>query len=294
MAPPTLTNNSNFFNVLSQLNLGSTQPLAAVGNSVDQDYIKKTVNNAQAVMQDYEATNPMSDILEVQTQYNNVMEQEYNYLQTRERQIKMDIETGERMMKLNDSNRKKYYAYVYIVMIWVCVVILILLLVYLNRYLGIPFNFFFAIIVTIGVLWSAWLLYSISVRDPIDYDKLNLQPPNLSPSTAGNSIFGLGPSPGTHDISACVGAECCPIITQDGYTLKYNVKDNLCELEGMKSRKEGMKSRKEGKEGFVTMSNFLDYYPPMSISKLFPVYLHNYPCEGEEYCTYRDETRTTY
>jgi len=268
--------------------MGGHQPLAITGTGSDPQYVENTVNQAQRVIQNYEKTNPMANILEVQSEYNNVMEQEYNYLQNKERQIRMDIETGERIMQLNDSNRKKYYSYVSIVIIWVCVIILILLLVYLNRYLGVPFNFFFAIIVTIAILWSGWILYNISLRDPTDYDRLNLEPPNLGPSTnasdnLSNSIFS------NSNNSECIGAECCPG--------QYNNVFKICELglgPGLGPSGEGFQNgeehKEEEKESFVTMSQFLDYYPPMSISKLFPMPLYNYPCEGEEYCTYRDNT----
>jgi len=292
MATPTLSNNTSWFDVVSQFNMGKTQPLAITGTQADPQTIQNTLNEAQKTIQNYEIKNPMANILEVQTEYNDVMEQEYNYLQNKERQIRMDIETGERIMQLNDSNRKKYYAYVSIVIIWVCVIVLILLLVYLNRYLGIPFNFFFAVIVTTAVLWSGWILYTISLRDPTDYDKLNLEPPNLGPSAnagdllAGNNLFGTNNGP------TCVGAECCPLVSAQGYKMQYNPLINKCEIVMSQGPSPHADSFVGNKEGFVTMSQFLDYYPPMSISKLFKMPLYNYACEGEEYCTYRDNTNS--
>jgi uncharacterized membrane protein (DUF485 family) len=279
---PTLSNSSNYFNVLSQFNVGNNPSLSSPSLSSDQLY--NTIQQANQLLNNYQQSNPISNILEVQTDYNNIMNQEYNYLQQQESKMKQDVETGERMLKLNDSNRKRYYAYISIIMIWVCTIVLVILLVYMNRFLGVPFNFFFAIIVTVAIVWSVWIFYSINIRDPTDYDKLNLDGPNASDVTSTSNWFTEVGAKNNLDYTApsafCIGADCCPTVT--GSKLHYDAGLNKCV--------DAFQNYNGGKEGFITLNQFLDYYPPMSISKIFPMTMYNYPCEGDSYCTYRDKS----
>ena len=228
-----------------------------------------------------------------QSEYQNVLKQEYNYLNTREAEIKQDIEMGERMMQLNDSNRKKYYAYINIIMVWVSAIILILIFVYLNRFFGVPFKFFFALIVTGAIIWSAYLLYQIQKRDPTDFDKLRLNGPKISSSpgsinTTSTGSKNITPTPTTtlsNNSNVCVGQDCCP----DGYNYNSEPGHNKCEQFTTIEQATTNGEYSTEQEGF-TVEKLLDFYPPMSIGQLFNMPLFNYACEGQTYCAYRDNT----
>jgi hypothetical protein len=180
-------------------------------------------------------------------------------------------------------------------MVWVSAIILILLFVYLNRFLCVPFKFFFALIVTGAIIWSAYLLYQIQRRDPTDFDKLRLDSPRLnsSPSSINTSSYGL--SPGLNNSSDCVGSECCDT------GLIYDKINKICVIDTSQSDSSqgfttieqaysnGEYDQSSLQEGF-TVEKMLDYYPPMSIGQLFNMPLFNYACEGDTYCTYRDRT----
>jgi hypothetical protein len=243
-----------------------------------------------------------------------IMDQEKSYLLKRKQDIAHDVETGERIMKLNDSTRKKYYYYVLIVLGWVGVIVLIMILFYLNRVFGIPFNVIFILIMAFALFGTGFIIYQMSLRDPTDFDKLNLLSPQLDASlnnikTTNGSIFG------SFGID-CVGSNCCP--PGNPYGLAYDESIHKCVLLNSNSpapivqnnsvnsnstntsptpivqttsptpsRGNGSSTNVgDGQESFMGIDDLLAYYPPQLPMRIGgkPVQ-YNYACESEKlYC----------
>lgn len=280
----------NFFNVLDRL-VARANPL-----STNTDY-QQTINTIDSKLQSYSPNNNTDRILTAQSQMIDVMNKETDYLNNRDEMIKKDIATGERMMQLNDSNRKRYYQYVMIVMIWVGTITVLLLLIYLKRiFSDFPFNFFFLLTITIAVLWTTYILYTISQRDPTDFDKLYLIPPEFKSYPSARPI-----SSGSTDLQFdangnCIGEYCCvpgeTYVKNDTYPngkclIDTNIKNNFQNMsDGFENMSDGFENKR--KEGFTAIGDLLGAYPPNLGANLFPFYSYNYACEGDDYCTYNN------
>lgn len=313
------SNSSDFFKILDDLNSSSFNPVSSGLSSSDVTSIQTLKNNINS----YSQNNNIQSILSAQSDMSGILQQEKDYLKKRKQDIAHDVETGERVMKLNDSNRKKYYYYVLIVLGWVGVLVLILALFFLNRSFGIPFNFLFILIMVTALSGSGFILYQMSFRDPTDFDKMNLLSPQLDASlnnikTTNGSIFG------SFGID-CVGSNCCP--PGNPYGLVYDESIHKCVLPGQVSsttvpnngsstgsssttnrsttvpnptaftnmtegfNTENLDTLSTGKddkkkEGFMGVDDLLAYYPPQ-----FPMRIggkpvqYNYACESEKlYC----------
>jgi len=308
------SNSSDFFQILDDLNSSSFNTVSAGLSGSDI----QNIQDLKSRVDSYTKNNDIGSIVSAQTDMRSIMDQEKAYLQKRHQDIAHDVETGERVMKLNDSTRKKYYYYVLIVLGWVGVIVLILVLFYLNRAFGIPFNFLFILIMVVALSGTGYIIYQMSLRDPTDFDKLNLLSPQLDASmnnikTINGNIFG------SFGID-CIGSNCCP--PGNPYGLVYDESIHKCVLlqdtnptlpgssssgsstSGTKITKpvstttnpntfvgsmtEGFKGV-EGvskREGFAGVEDLLAYYPPQ-----FPMRIggkpiqYNYACESEKlYC----------
>jgi len=219
----TSYNSSDYFQILDVLNSGQQNPVSLSGyglTGTDTNNIKNL--NSQIV--DYGKSNNIGQILSAQTDMSGIMQKEQAYLKKRKQEIALDVETGERAMRLNDSTRKKYYSYVSIVLVWVGVLIVALVLVFLNRAFGVPFNLLFALVMALALFWTGWTLYQMSLRDPTDFDKLNLVPPNVGPNYVNPTNIGLWNAFGID----CIGPNCCPPGNRFG--LVYDHSMNQCVL----------------------------------------------------------------
>jgi len=291
----------NFFNILSRLQLGA---LPLTNNNADG--INSKAIELQGLLQQYAPTNHIENILTNQTQQAAIMAQETKYLGERDDAIRKDIATGERMMQLNDSNRKKYFQYVTIVMIWVGAITVVLLLIYLKRvFSDFPFNLFFMLTILAALLWSAFILYTISKRDPTDFDKLYLIPPDFKSIPVAMSSKDSTASDQWDMNGNCIGESCCTAeetYIKPGHSYKGTTYEHGKCLPGaglietfQNRGQEGFKNKglmgfkNRGQEGFTAIGDLLASFPPNLGANLFPFYSYNYACEGDDYCVYRDQ-----
>jgi hypothetical protein len=218
-------NSSDYFKILDDLNSSQQNPVSLSGYGITGDDVAK-IQQLNKNISDYSANNNIGHILSAQTDMSGIMQKEQKYLQNRKQDIAQDVQTGERTMRLNDSTRKKYYSYVTIVLVWVGVLIIALVLVFLNRSFGIPFNLLFALVMAVALFWTGWTLYQMSLRDPVDFDKLNLLPPDqvgadyVNKDSNNNLWNGFGLD--------CIGANCCP--PGNTFGLVYDKTMNQCVL----------------------------------------------------------------
>jgi len=215
---------NDFFQILDKLNSSYLSNKSLAGYSGSQ-IANQSIHQLSPALNSYIAKNPIPQMLSAQSDMSDIMTQETNYLNHVQSNMARDVQTGERTLMLNDSNRKKYYAYVVIVMVWVGVLAILLILLFLNKSIGIPFNFFFIVLVAGTLCWTLWYLYQMSLRDPTDFDKLHLDKPFVSPgfvnpkgSKLGSWLFGID----------CIGPGCCP--PGNPYDLVYDSTANQCVL----------------------------------------------------------------
>jgi hypothetical protein len=299
------TDSSNYFNILNKLSIGGFSGQNLSDLNAGQIYNKSVTLDTE--IQNYKGNNPMSNILSIQDDMSGIMQTELNYLNGRQSLINQDIATGERLMQLNDSNRKRYYKYVVLVMIWVGTITLVLLLVYLKRiFTDLPFNLIFLLIITGALIWSILILYTIYTRDPTDFDKLYLTPPDFKATPVASATITDNTDSGYDSNGNCIGETCCragEVYRHDpvtGYGSCYilgtpNIPDSFTTMSGdngtgaRKISNMEMAGFQDKKEGFTSaVGNLLNTFPPNVGASIFPFYEYNYACEGDDYCVYRD------
>ena len=277
------TNANSYFDILQKLNMGGS---GALLTNTDTQSMQGTITSEMSSLRNsLSSMPPMSQVIAAQSQVNNILKSEMDYLALQEKEIIQDVETGNRMMRLNDSNRKRYGHYIMIVMIWIGTAALVLLLVYLNRYLGVPFNFFFVIIITVAILWTLLTLRTMYIRDPTDFDKLHLAPPKMTPAKYSGPAASPSDGSGSGGSgSDCIGQQCCT------YGMHYDLNQRKCVENDNVGQT--MLGRLFSRDYFTNMTDVISQYPPVLPTNIFPMYMYDYACEGSQYCSYRDETRS--
>lgn len=129
-----------------------------------------------------------------------------NYLEEEKKQTK---DTRFRMMQLNTNDRKRRLHYTFILLIWVGAFILIMFLIFACKFLPswMPCKLIIALIFLTAMGASLYLYYDLQKRDPMDYDRLNLGPPDFAQPPTNTKMS-------ENDFAAftlgfCTSASCC-------------------------------------------------------------------------------------
>lgn len=118
-------------------------------------------------------------------------------------------DTQYRLIQLNNNERKRRMHYIYIILIWVGAFLIIFCMIMLCKLLPvwIPCKIFIFLIVLTACCVSIYLYWDLTKRDPTDYDKLKLPPPDLVTSGTGmpasNTDFAM------FALGFCTSASCC-------------------------------------------------------------------------------------
>jgi hypothetical protein len=171
-----------------------------------------------------------TDVLTKQNTVNTILSGETERLNAKKQQIDNALQTQNRMIKLNDSYRKRTAQYTYGTMIIIFALLIYIVLVKLPGWLPVPegiINLLTVILIAFTIITMWKLNSSIQQRDLIDYDQIKLPGPKIP--TEDEITKQKQESQAAGDISAiandgsCVGADCC-----DGNASTWNAGLNKC------------------------------------------------------------------
>jgi hypothetical protein len=180
--------------------------------------------------------------MESATNSNTIIEY-YNY--NAQASIDSINTTQNRILQLNDSNRKRANYQTYILIVIVIALILILGTLFIRKYIfdSAIIDIIILIIISLTIIYVFNLVSYMNARDPIDFDRLNLSLPvskaedaakmaNSDAMKQGDLLGSLG-----LNSDVCVGQVCCSdgtiwdtakskCIIKNGFTTLNDVKNN--------------------------------------------------------------------
>ena len=156
-------------------------------------------------------------VLTSQDKVNTIVNDELQRLQTKKSNIDNALVGQQRSIQLNDSYRKRFQYYTkMVVVVIVCLAIFIGAIMLGKMFPIIPsfiIDILCIIIVATGVIATYFIYIDIQSRDKNDFDKLDLNNPNiLSPEDIKRKTLDAqrqGDLLGSVNLGQCVGAACC-------------------------------------------------------------------------------------
>lgn len=174
------------------------------------------------------ASGTSSSVLDHQTQMENVVTTELNRLKKKKENVDLAIESQNRMVKLNDSYRKKYSYYVKIIItiiVFLCIFIFINLLSSYFPLLSYVFDIFYFFLAVTLVFTIYFIYLDVIWRDNMNFDELAFNPPNITDTNAlaqqRAQASKLGNLLDSIDVIGCVGEKCCDPETTVWDSQKY-------------------------------------------------------------------------
>ena len=149
-----------------------------------------------------------------------IINKEHKRLIDKQKLVDNAIMGKKRMNFLNNNYFERNAVYTQIVITIVICLGLFIMITLLQRYFpiipSVVTDLLSGLLFSIMIIYIGWLLYTISIRDNINFSEVNLAPPELKKGVQitnknpNNSLFDLFELP-------CIGQECCPEPT-GGYT----------------------------------------------------------------------------
>lgn len=170
-------------------------------------------------------------ILSHQQEMNRILNDETARLDEQQKRQSTELTTETRLIELNENRRKRNLQWIYIVCIWIVSFALVLVIIFLCSFLPswLPCNILISIVLSIAGIMTIYLYFDMNRKDPNDFDKLDLAPPDIS----FNSQF-ITSSPFDLSFSTCIGKDCCSSIA--GTT--WDQGNAVCIREGFETGKE--------------------------------------------------------
>ncbi len=167
-------------------------------------------------------TKDKEELLEQQNHIKNIVEKERQKLEKTELQYQESADTQKReiMLKKNSSLRmQQYNSFTIVVVITIAILVILSLIVkYLPIFPEALITILRIIVIVTGSIWGFNILSEIENRDPLNYNKLNLEKPNIdSPESIQKKrkiAEQEGDLLGTISVSGCSGEDCCDIGTK--------------------------------------------------------------------------------
>ena len=168
-------------------------------------------------------------ILLKQRNVNNILNTEKTRLQEKKANVDDAIQGQKRMINIHKSYSKKYAAYNSITFAIILAVLIYMAIVFIQKYFDniIPdfmINTLYVILIATTIIFIVFKTVEIATRDDMNYDRIDVPPPNTD-GTGSGSGFGEG------DLSAglvhgiCKGESCCNHGTFFNYELGKCVPD---------------------------------------------------------------------
>ena len=148
-------------------------------------------------------------ILSHQSEMNRILNEEQARLTEQQQRQSGELSTEARLIELNENRRKRNLQWIYIVCIWIVSLIIVLIVIFLCSFLPswLPCNILISIILGFAVIMTIYLYIDMKKKDPNDFDKLYLAPPDIS----FNSQF-ISKSSFDMSFNTCIGKDCCSSI----------------------------------------------------------------------------------
>lgn len=148
-------------------------------------------------------------ILSHQAEINRILNDERKRLEEQQKQQSTELSTEARLIKLNENRRKRNLQWIYIVCIWIIAFSSVLLVIFLCSFLPswLPCNILISIILGFAGIMTVYLYLDMNNKDPNDFDKLDLAPPDISFNSQFISKSNLDLS-----FNTCIGKDCCSSI----------------------------------------------------------------------------------
>ena len=170
-------------------------------------------------------------ILSHQAEMNRILNEETARLTEQQKRQSGELSTESRLIELNENRRKRNLQWIYIVCIWIVALAIVLVIIFLCSFLPawLPCNILISIVLGFAGIASVYLYMDMNRKDPNDFDKLDLAPPDIS----FNSQF-IAKSSFDLSFNTCVGEQCCSLTA--GTT--WDQGNAVCIHEGFESGKE--------------------------------------------------------
>ena len=188
-----------------------------------KSYIKKLNTNLNSLNDRLNESEISSDTLILnQNKINDILTTENQRLLDKKQNVDSALIGQKRLLKINDSYRKKQAAYIKVTIVVIVALLLIVALQFLSKNVtSIPevvYYLLFIILISGTIIYITLLLYNISIRDPINFDQLNLARPNVPILTPSGADITSTPKPtgsslmtqcSNNGVTECVGSSCC-------------------------------------------------------------------------------------
>lgn len=209
--------------------------VSAISTSLDGS-LGSIINGVQTkltgIHTDYSSANISNkDLNNNVNQVSGILEKEKQFLNDKSNELNSELSSQQRLIELNDSQRKKQSYYNYIILVIVITLILFIILINIrNVFPFIPeflISLLLILIITLSVGYISILFYNSTLRDHMDFDKIDLPPPATEEKKMGSdgkdSTNLLKSIMNSND---CVGEECC----LGSNKLSWNPYINKCDI----------------------------------------------------------------
>lgn len=142
-----------------------------------------------------------------QNDMNRILQDDLSYINQQKGKLESSLETKNRLIVLNDNQRKRNIQWIYITVVWVITLLAVLMIILVCKLLPewFPCNIIIGILISIGCILTIIILSNLAKRNPMNYDQLNLQSPTLIDSSGSF----ISDASGSWGLNGCVGSQCC-------------------------------------------------------------------------------------
>lgn len=181
------------------------------GDQLDTSTELQTIHQNLNQISNALSSNTSGNILSQQTGVDAIVSNEMNRLQLKKDAIDSALTTQQRMMQVNDTYIKRQRQYVkMLVAVSVSIVIMIFLSYFTFMYpeWNALASIVYVILIVSTFIYCFWTYYAMIQRDPIEYDRLNMQ---QVPFPVNDKTYGTKPinSAGDTNVGYCAGEDCC-------------------------------------------------------------------------------------
>lgn len=203
-------------------------------NSQVGGYVNQLQGKLNTIYSDYSTSN-ISNISNQNNlnQVSTILDNENSRLENKKQQIDNQLFSQQRLIELNDSQRKKQSQYNYIILVIVIAIIIFILLYKIQIWLPIIpsfiTNLLLIILIFSVVVYVSILLMNINNRDSLYFDKIRLNSPvstdassnllNQQKEAEKGNLFNS-----IYDPNRCAGPACCSANS------KWNPYINKCDI----------------------------------------------------------------
>jgi len=161
------------------------------------------------------ATHSANSILDHQKEMSTIVDDETKRLIAKKKLIDGEVDGKRRMLELNESYRKRYSAYTQITIVIVITLTLYAILSWFNRTFPLlppsVVTLLNILIFAVGLIYIIVMYNTISYRDKMNYDELDLPPPPLkaTPGDVASATEAGDLSSLMNSLKTCIGQDCC-------------------------------------------------------------------------------------